>query len=215
MKLLSVTADSGLLQALEAKGVTLSQLEKLLPVVDNLGLLPLVSQKKDLLLSLAPLLIEPAPLLLPLVASILTTPSTNFLVPGYALLAGSAYELFEQNVLLAVPLILLGFPLAAIGTVLGSSVSLPDVPKGPVVVSAPVPKISNPFDASRPIAQGKPKVAAVVAAPKAVETPNVSVAKRVAAASKNAVAPKVSAPSVASKVAGGSLNGKRKLVKIK
>ena len=186
-----MTADSGLLQALEAKGVTLSQLEKLLPVVDNLGLLPLVSQKKDLLLSLAPLLIEPAPLLLPLVASILTTPSTNFLVPGYALLAGSAYELFEQNVLLAVPLILLGFPLAAIGTVLGSSVSLPDVPKGPVV-SAPV---SNPFDASRPIAQGKPK--------------------GVAASLKNAFAPKVSAPTVASKVAGGSLNGKRKLVKIK
>ena len=189
-----MTADSGLLQALEAKGVTLSQLEKLLPVVDNLGLLPLVSQKKDLLLSLAPLLIEPAPLLLPLVASILTTPSTNFLVPGYALLAGSAYELFEQNVLLAVPLILLGFPLAAIGTVLGSSISLPDVPKGPVF-SAPVPTISSPFDASRPIAQGKPK--------------------GVAASLKNAFAPKVSAPTVASKVAGGSLNGKRKLVKIK
>lgn len=207
MKLLSVTADSGLLQALEAKGVTLSQLEKLLPVVDNLGLLPLVSQKKDLLLSLAPLLIEPAPLLLPLVASILTTPSTNFLVPGYALLAGSAYELFEQNVLLAVPLILLGFPLAAIGTVLGSSVSLPDVPKGPVV-SAPVPTISNSFDASRPIAQGKPKVAAV-------ETPNVSVSKGVAPSLKNAFVPKVSAPTVASKAAGGSLNGKRKLVKIK
>lgn len=220
LKLLSLTVDSGLLQALEDKGVTLSQLEKLLPVVDNLGLLPLVAKNKDLLLGLAPLLIEPAPLLLPLVVSVLKTPSTNFLVPGYALLAGSAYELFEQNVLLAIPLILLGFPLAAVGTALSTSISLPEVPKGAVAFTpapSPVAAIPSPFD-SRPIARGKPKVAAVAAAPTEVAAPKFFAAKVVApAAAPKAAAPKVSvsAPTVASKAAGGSLNGKRKLVKIK
>ena len=214
LKLLSLTVDSGLLQALEAKGVTLSQLEKLLPVVDNLGLLPLVAKNKDLLLGLAPLLIEPAPLLLPLVVSVLKTPSTNFLVPGYALLAGSAYELFNQNVLLAVPLILLGFPLAALGTVLSTSISLPEVPKGAVASTpAPVAAAASPFDASRPVARGKPKVAAVAES-------KVDAVKEVAPAAPKVAAkaaPKVSvsAPTVASKAAGGSLNGKRKLVKIK
>ena len=206
-----MTVDSGLLQALEAKGVTLSQLEKLLPVVDNLGLLPLVAKNKELLLGLAPLIIEPAPLLLPLVVSILKTPASNFLFPGYALLAGSAYELINQNVLLAVPLILLGLPLSALGTILGSTLTLPEVPTGPVS-AGPTVSTSDPFAGSRPVAKAR-KVAAPApeaAAPKAVAAP-----KEVAAAPvKVAAAPKVSAPTVSVKATGGSLNGKRKVVKI-
>jgi hypothetical protein len=51
LKLLKLTADSGLLEALEKKGLTLSTLEKLLPIIDDFGLLPLVSKNKELLLS--------------------------------------------------------------------------------------------------------------------------------------------------------------------
>ena len=61
LKLLTLTAESGLLEALEARGVTLAQVEKLLPLVDQLGLLELVKGNKALLASAAPLLIEPAP----------------------------------------------------------------------------------------------------------------------------------------------------------
>jgi hypothetical protein len=43
------------LEALEAKGLTLSEVEKLLPLADELNLLPLAVANKDLLLSLAPL----------------------------------------------------------------------------------------------------------------------------------------------------------------
>ena len=196
--------------------MTLSQLEKLLPVVDNLGLLPLVAKNKELLLGLAPLIIEPAPLLLPLVVSILKTPASNFLFPGYALLAGSAYELINQNVLLAVPLILLGLPLSALGTILGSTLTLPEVPTGPVS-AGPTVSTSDPFAGSRPVAKAR-KVAAPApeaAAPKAVAAPKEVAAPKVAAAPvKVAAAPKVSAPTVSVKATGGSLNGKRKVVKI-
>jgi hypothetical protein len=39
MGLLSKTAEAGILSALSAKGLTLSQIERLLPVIDDLGLL--------------------------------------------------------------------------------------------------------------------------------------------------------------------------------
>jgi len=126
-RLLTVTADSGLLEALEAKGITLSQVEKLLPLIDELGVLPIVAKNKDLLVSLAPLLIEPAPVLLPIVAGILNTPAATFQFPGFALLAAAAVE-FGDNGFLAVVLALLGVPLAGLGTVLGSLGGLKSLP---------------------------------------------------------------------------------------
>ena len=125
LKLLKLTAESGLLEALEARGITLSKLESLLPVVDNLGVLPLVSKNKDTLISFAPLLIEPAPLLIPVLASVLTTPASNFIGPGAILLATGAYETYEGAGLLGIPLLLLGAPLTLLGTVLSGSISLP------------------------------------------------------------------------------------------
>jgi len=126
LKLLSLTAESGILEALEKKGLTLSQIEKLLPLVDNLNLLPLAAENKGLLLALAPFIIEPAPLLLPIIASILTSPS-NIQLPGAFLLASGVYEVTQNNAFLAAPLILLGIPLAGLGIVLSGSVSVPTI----------------------------------------------------------------------------------------
>lgn len=130
LKLLKLTAESGLLEALEKKGLTLSGVEKLLPIIDDFGLLPLVSKNKELLLAVAPLLIEPAPALLPLLASILRTPPSTFLYSGLALIAAGGYEVVDNALLLGAPLILLGLPLTVLGGALGLSISLPSVPTG-------------------------------------------------------------------------------------
>lgn len=218
MKLLSLTADSGLLQALEAKGVTLSQLERLLPILDNIGALPLLARNKNLLLSLAPLLIEPAPLLLPLVVSLLKTPASSFTTSGAAFLTIGTYELIDQNTLLAVALLLVGIPLYGVGAILSTPISLPEVPS---TVVAAAPKIS--VSSNRPVAKGKPKAAPVVAQPApivAAAAPIAAVVKAAPAAVKAspliaAVAAKVSAPSAPKVTAsGGALNGKRKTVKV-
>eukprot|EP00597_Dinobryon_sp_UTEXLB2267_P002324 CAMPEP_0170072974 /NCGR_PEP_ID=MMETSP0019_2-20121128/10480_1 /TAXON_ID=98059 /ORGANISM="Dinobryon sp., Strain UTEXLB2267" /LENGTH=272 /DNA_ID=CAMNT_0010282217 /DNA_START=110 /DNA_END=928 /DNA_ORIENTATION=- len=211
LKLLSLTADSGLLEALEAKGLTLSKLEKLLPLADSLGVLPLVAKNKDLLLALAPLIIEPAPVLLPLVASILKTPASNFLTPGVALLGAGAFETLDQHLLLAVPLILLGLPLTALGTILGSTIALPEVPTGSIATAAAISSSSAKSD--RPVAKSRPAVAAAastttVAAVAVKPSAPAPPAPKVAAV-KASAAPKVSA------AGGGSQNGKRKVVKIK
>lgn len=124
-KLLTLTVDSGLLEALQQKGVTLSQIEKALPLVDSLGLLPLLVKNKGLVLSIAPLVIENAPIALPLVVSLLKTSPTTFLVPGVALIGAGLFE-STDNLLLGLPLVLLGLPLSVLGTVLGTSISLPD-----------------------------------------------------------------------------------------
>jgi len=199
LKLLTATADSGLLEALEAKGLTLSQVEKILPVIDELGVLPLVVANKGLLLALAPLLIEPAPALLPLVVNVVKTPPSTFTTAGAALLALGGYEALD-NLFLGAPLALLGAPLLVLGSILSGSLSLPV----PTASSAPgisttvnAPSVSS--TSSRPLA-AKKRV-------EAVATPSV----------KSAGAPKVtksvSTPAAATKQA--SLNGKRKTIKIK
>ena len=125
LKLLTLTAESGLLEALEAKGLTLSQVEKLLPVADNLGLLNLAVKNKNLLLSAAPLLIEPAPALIPVVTSLLKTPPSLFSGLGVALVGAGGYEFVESNGLLGVLLVLLGAPAVVLGSVLNNGISIP------------------------------------------------------------------------------------------
>ena len=66
LRLLKVTAESGLLSALEAKGITLADLEAALPYAEDLGLVGWAADNVELLKVFLPLLIEPAPLLLPL-----------------------------------------------------------------------------------------------------------------------------------------------------
>ena len=120
LKLLTVTAESGLLEALEAKGVTLSQVEKLLPLVDSLGLLGLVRGNKELIAGAAPLLVEPAPAPIPVLVSLLKTPPATFQAAGLAVAGGGLFEVTQGNALLGAPLVLLGAPLVALGSVLGS-----------------------------------------------------------------------------------------------
>jgi Protein of unknown function (DUF1118) len=79
MNLLKTTVDAGILSKLEANGIDLVTIEKILPVVEDLGLLTLAGSNQQLLVNLAaPLLIEPAPLLIPLVAKMLEAGPSAF-----------------------------------------------------------------------------------------------------------------------------------------
>lgn len=156
LKLLTLTAESGLLEALEARGLTLSQVEKLLPLADNLGLLGLVKANIGLAAGAAPLLIEPAPSLIPILVSVLSTPPATFTGAGVALAGAGVFEVTQSNALLAAPLVLLGVPLLAVGTVLGSLGG--DLPSATAYSAAP--KAAAPKAARRAPASSNVKVSA-------------------------------------------------------
>lgn len=79
LNLLKTTVDNGVLSKLEANGLDLATIEKLLPLADDLGLLSLAGSNQQLILNLAaPLLIEPAPYLIPLIAGALQTGPSAF-----------------------------------------------------------------------------------------------------------------------------------------
>eukprot|EP01041_Mallomonas_annulata_P010842 gene10842-22626_t len=187
LKLLTVTAESGLLQALEAKGLTLSQIEKLLPLVDDLKLLPfLVSNRQFLINVIAPLAIEPAPTLLPILTSILKTSPSTFLAAGGALVGAGVYESLD-NLFIGANLILLGVPLLGLYGVLSGSVSV-SIPSGIAasITSSASSSAPNASGGSRPVAR---KVA--VAAPVVSKAASAPVVAKAAAP----VAPKVAAKS--------------------
>jgi hypothetical protein len=72
MNLLKTTVDAGILSKLEANGLDLVTIEKLLPAIESTGALSIAGNNQQLLLNLvAPLLVEPAPLLLPVIAGAL------------------------------------------------------------------------------------------------------------------------------------------------
>ena len=97
LNLLGVTAENGLLSKLEAAGVDLEVIEDLLPVAEDLGLLSLVGNNQQLLVNLvAPLLIEPAPFLIPLLASALGAGPSAFYAISAGCLGLDAY-LFATN----------------------------------------------------------------------------------------------------------------------
>lgn len=157
LKLLTLTAESGLLQALEARGLTLSQIEKLLPLVDDLNLLPVLASNKDLVRNtLLPLLVEPAPLLLPLVVNVLKTNPSQFQLFGSVFLGLGLFEdIAASNVILGSVLILLGLPFFALGAVLSGSIPLPEPSSSSA--SSPVSTASSftlPSVASVPVADG-------------------------------------------------------------
>ena len=183
--------------------MTLSKLEKLLPLVDELGLLPLLVKNKNLVLAAAPLLVEPAPALIPVVVNILRSSPSTFQIPGFALAAGGVFETVTDNAFLGIPLVLLSAPLIVLGSVLSAIGG--DVPTVSTTSSASAaPRIAS---ASRPvIAKAAPKVEVAASAP----------AIKVAAPAPQVAAPKIatSAPKVAAARAGGNLNGKRKTIKI-
>lgn len=70
LDLLKKTVDGEVLTSLEELGLDLKTVEELLPVAEELGLLSLVGKNQQLLVNLvAPVVVEGAPFLLPLVAS--------------------------------------------------------------------------------------------------------------------------------------------------
>lgn len=85
MNLLKTTADNGILSKLEANGVDLVTIEKLLPVAEELGLLSIAGNNQQLLVNLAaPLLIEPAPILIPVIAGALKSGPPAFFAAAAA-----------------------------------------------------------------------------------------------------------------------------------
>lgn len=110
LDLIGKTAELGILSKLEKQGLDLATLESLLPEAEKLGLLSLVANNQQLLINLvAPLLIEPAPLLLPVVAGALEAGPSAFYLAA-ATLAGTEALLVVNNV--EVPFI--GLPAAAV-----------------------------------------------------------------------------------------------------
>jgi hypothetical protein len=77
------------LSKLDSLGVDLETIEKLLPLADELGLLSVVGNNQQLLLNgVAPLLVEGAPLILPVVAGALAAGP-----PAFFLAAGGSFAL--------------------------------------------------------------------------------------------------------------------------
>lgn len=98
LNLLKATADAGILSKLEANGVDLATIEKLLPLAEDLGLLSLVGNNQQILVNgVAPLLVEGAPLLLPVVSSALGAGPSAFFAAAAAF-GGLEVFLLANNV---------------------------------------------------------------------------------------------------------------------
>jgi len=92
MNLLKTTADTGILSKLEANGLDLVTLEKLLPVIEETGALSLVGNNQQLLINgVAPLLVEPANLLLPVIAGALEKGPSAFYAASVVAFGLDAY----------------------------------------------------------------------------------------------------------------------------
>ncbi len=114
MNLLQKTADAGILSKLEKNGVDLETLESLLPTLESLGVLSFVGNNQQLLINgVAPIVIEGAPLLLPLVAGALQVGPNAFYLAA-AISAGTEYYLIANDV--EVPLV--GLPAGAVAGLL-------------------------------------------------------------------------------------------------
>jgi hypothetical protein len=73
-KILSATVEAGLLRSLDELGLGLGDVEKILPIIDDLGVIGLVRKNLPLaIIATGYLLIEPAPFLLPVLGSLLAT----------------------------------------------------------------------------------------------------------------------------------------------
>lgn len=108
--LLEKTAELGLLSKLEKQGLTLQKAEELLPALEDAGVLSLVANNQQLLINgVAPIAVEGAPLLLPVVAGALDIGAPAFFL-GAAGAAGLDALLFANGA--EVPFI--GLPAGAV-----------------------------------------------------------------------------------------------------
>ena len=108
--MLKTTVDNGILSKLEANGVDLVTIEKLLPLAEEYGLLSLAGNNQQLVINLAaPLLIEPAPILIPVIAGALKAGPNAFFAAAAAF-GGLEVLLLANDV--EIPLI--GLPAASV-----------------------------------------------------------------------------------------------------
>jgi hypothetical protein len=131
LDLLQATVDAGVLSKLEKNGLDLVTVEKLLPLLEEYGLLSLAANNQQLLVNLvAPLLVEGAPLLLPVVAGALEVGPPAFYLASAAFAGLDAYLLatdaeipfvgLSAGVFLGLILVPLSVASAAAGVALGS-----------------------------------------------------------------------------------------------
>uniref|UniRef100_A0A7S2BDW8 Uncharacterized protein n=1 Tax=Florenciella parvula TaxID=236787 RepID=A0A7S2BDW8_9STRA len=142
LSLLTRTAEAGILSALEEKGLTLGQLEALLPVIEKLGVLKLV-QNPILYNLVLPLLIEPAPLLLGPLSGAIKAPATLWTGIAAICLALEAQGVVNDgsvSIPLLIPVVLFG----GLGQLAAGNVGLPDVS------NVPSPTFSAPSAPSLP-----------------------------------------------------------------
>lgn len=114
LDLLQATIDAGVLSKLEKNGLDLATLEKLLPVAEKFGLLSLAANNQQLLVNgVAPLLVEGAPFILPVLAGALEVGPPAFFLAA-AGFGGIEFGLIANNV--EVPFV--GLPAGAVAGLL-------------------------------------------------------------------------------------------------
>lgn len=111
---MGATAEAGILSKLESNGLDLATIEELLPVIEDLGLLSVVAKNQQLLLNgVAPIVIEGAPFLLPLVAGALQAGPSAFYLASFLSLATEGLLIVND---VEVPLV--GLPAGAVAGLL-------------------------------------------------------------------------------------------------
>jgi hypothetical protein len=131
LDLLQATIDAGVLSKLEKNGLDLATVEKLLPLLEQYGLLSLVANNQQLLVNgIAPLLVEGAPVLLPVIAGALEVGPPAFFLGAAAFAGIDVYLLTNEveipflglsaGVFLGLLLVPLSLASAAAGVALGS-----------------------------------------------------------------------------------------------
>eukprot|EP00548_Thalassiothrix_antarctica_P008966 CAMPEP_0194135654 /NCGR_PEP_ID=MMETSP0152-20130528/5754_1 /TAXON_ID=1049557 /ORGANISM="Thalassiothrix antarctica, Strain L6-D1" /LENGTH=221 /DNA_ID=CAMNT_0038831993 /DNA_START=54 /DNA_END=719 /DNA_ORIENTATION=- len=97
LNLLQATVDNGILSKLEKNGIDLVTIEKLLPLIEDLGLLGIAANNQQLLINgLAFFVVEGAPFLLPVLAGALEVGPLAFFGTSAALGAAEYYLIAEK-----------------------------------------------------------------------------------------------------------------------
>lgn len=98
LDLLGKTADAKILSRLEKNGVDLAALEGALPLLDDLGVLGVAANSQQLLINgVAPLLVETAPIIIPVIGGALETGPLAFFAAA-AVTGGLEFYFVSQGV---------------------------------------------------------------------------------------------------------------------
>ena len=131
-RLLSATADAGLLTQLDDLGFTLSDIEKILPVIDQVGGLGFLGKNLPFLLNIIGYaVVEPGQIAIPTITAALKVPAVAYTAAAAGIVAWDGFQIATGadpkflGIGLLVPLTLLSLPIAGllyiVGAVLGSA----------------------------------------------------------------------------------------------